>query len=470
MSEAIVPRTTVSGPSGAGIRSARYAAYIFWLMFLINLINYVDRWVFSALSDIIRVQLSFSLFQIGVLSSAFLLVYTIVAYPLGVIADHLSRKRVVAAGLALWSVATGMTALAAGFPSMLLARAFVGVGEGSYYPAGTPMLVAWYPPRRRADILARWGVGSLIGIGVGFLVGSLLAGPQWRLAFVITAVPGLILALLIWRTRERERSEDDPLDAAQGRQQGIWRKARSFLGIRTLRVILAIHALGFFALATLATYLVIYLGATYGTSAYHHAGLSAKVVVLVPGVVLIIGGIAGNLPGGAWADRMSQHDAGARVKTGALGFLLAAPCLVLTLLAPMLLHAIPAYAAASERTQVLLGTLCFIMLATLATICVNIYSGPTSAALQDVLAPADRGAGGGLELTLAHLFGDSWSPAAVGALAVVLNNQIWLALLLTCPLVLVLAGIVGIWGSRFYARDVGAVGASLATTLGVTPD
>ncbi|MEO7001283.1 MAG: hypothetical protein ABI068_05750, partial [Ktedonobacterales bacterium] len=94
---------------------------------------------------------------------------------------------------------------------------------------------------------------------------------------------------------------------------------------------------------------------------------------------------------------------------------------------------------------------------------INVYNGPSSAALQDVLPPRDRAAGGGLELTLAHLLGDIWAASAVGVLGVALGlalggEQIGLALLLTSPIALTLAGIVGIWGSRFYAADVAALG------------
>ncbi|MGN6361867.1 MAG: hypothetical protein ACTHNK_15900, partial [Thermomicrobiales bacterium] len=101
----------------------------------------------------------------------------------------------------------------------------------------------------------------------------------------------------------------------------------------------------------------------------------------------------------------------------------------------------------------------------------NLYNGPSTAALQDVVPARDRAAAGGLELSLAHLLGDIYAPAAVGALAVVLSrriggDQIGTALLLTCPVVLLAAGLVAIWGSRFYAGDVAALGATAAEMAG----
>ncbi len=483
MSEATLPQATAgTRDSGAVKRAGRYAAYVFWLMFLINFLNYADRWVFSALSNVLKGAFRFDDFQIGMLNGAFLLVYTLVALPMGYLADRRSRKAIVAAGVALWSIATALTAVAGSFLVMLVVRALVGVGEGSYYPAGTPMLAAWYAPKKRATVLARWGVGSLAGAGVGFLIAGFLAKLDWRLAFYFTGIPGLVLAFLIWRTREKLRHEDDPPNDETVEGEPILSKLREYLRIPTLRVILVVHALGFFAISSLAAFLVIYLGATYGGSStvngsqtiaapYPGAGLGEGLVAIIPGVMLLVGGVAGTLLGSAWSNRLSRRTSGARVLTGGFGFLLAAPCVMVTLLAPYILRAIPAYTATTPVTQVHIGVLVFAIFGTLSALFLNIYNGPTSAALQDVLPPKERSAGGGLELTLAHLLGDSYAATAVGALSVALSaalggEQIGLALLLTCPVALLASGILGVWGSRFYARDVEALGGTADEMLG----
>ncbi|HEX5502489.1 MAG TPA: MFS transporter [Thermomicrobiales bacterium] len=478
------PGAPATGGAGAAARAGRYAAYVFWLMFAINFLNYADRWVFSALGPQLKAAFRFDDFQLGVLGSAFLLVYTLVAFPTGYIADRVGRKNIVAAGVALWSAATALTAVAGTFLAMLAVRAAVGVGEGSYYPAGTSLLSAYAAPPRRATVLARWGVGALAGAGIGFLVAGVLAGLNWRLAFYFTGIPGLALAALMWRVREKVRHEDDPPEAPAA-AGSVLDKARAYLGIPTLRVILATHALGFFALASLASFLVIYLGATYGSAPtvnggetipapYPVGGLGPGLVALIPGAMLLVGGIAGNLAGSAWANRLSGRLVGARVFTGGVGFLLAAPCVAATLLAPHALRAIPAYRAATPGMQVALGVAAYALFGTLTAFLLNVYGGPMSAALQDVVSPRERAAAGGLELTLAHLVGDTYAAAAVGALSVALGHwlggeQIGLALLLTCPVALVAAGVVGIWGSRFYGRDIAALGVSAEAMLGTAP-
>jgi MFS family permease len=108
-----------SSSAGALKRAGRYAAYVFWLMFIINFLNYLDRWIFTGLSPVIQQDLRLDDFQIGLLTTGFLLVYTIVAMPLGFLADRRSRKGIVGLGVAIWSIATALTGLASGFITLL---------------------------------------------------------------------------------------------------------------------------------------------------------------------------------------------------------------------------------------------------------------------------------------------------------------------------------------------------------------
>jgi predicted MFS family arabinose efflux permease len=457
---------------GAGV--GRYASYIFWLMFLINFFNYADRYIFVGLSRQIQAAYGLNDAQIGNLASAFIIVYTLTAFPLGYLADKISRKVVVGTGVALWSLATAATAVAGSLGSLLVARALVGVGEGSYYPAGTPLLSAWFTPKRRATVMARWGVGALVGAGIGTLIAGFFASPdRWRLAFYVVGVPGLLLALLIILTRSKERNEEDPPEDAGVTGTSFFGKLREYLSIPTLRVILGMHAMGFFTLTATSAFLVIYFGAEYGrTSIYGATGISDSLVTLLPGVLLLLGGIGGGLYGGFWANRVARRRSGARVFVSALGFLYAIPFLVVTLLAPYVLRALPAYNALPASTQITIGAGFFAVFGLGASFFLNVYNGPSSAALQDVLPPRDRAGGGGLELTLAHLLGDSYAATVVGGLSYALihgafgwqglggTTQIGLALLLTAPISLAIAGGIGVWGSRFYAHDVAKLAAA----------
>lgn len=487
MGEATAATSTVPGSGQGAKRALGYARYVFWLMFLINFFNYVDRWVFTGLSPIIQQALHINDFGIGVLSSAFLIVYLIVAAPLGFLADRLSRKLIVGVGVGVWSLANAFTGLVTGFGPLLAVRSFLGIGEGSYYPAGTPLLAAYYPPSKRSQVLSRWSVGALLGAAVGFLIASPFSSASaWRYAFFFTGVPGLILAVLMLLVREKTRHEEDPIaeEVGASAKGELWhQRLRVYLRIPTVRVIIGLHALGFFGLAGLTSFLPIYLNDAYGSrvnkyddygnlvatvpGAFPHAGLSPHLVPILAGVIVLLGGILGTLAGGIWANRLSRGHTGARVLVGGLGFLIAAPCVLVAIGSGYILPLIPAYAAASEGTRVTVGVAVLAVFAILAAFFLNVYNGPVSAALLDVLPPDERAAAGGTELTLAHLLGDSYAPALIGAIATFFfANRIGLGLLVTTPIALVASGIIGIWGSRFYARDVQAVGTTAEAMLG----
>ena len=109
MSDVTIPATGSVSTQETARRVGRYARYVFWLMFVINFLNYLDRWIFTGLSAIIQQDLRIDDFHIGLLTSGFLIVYTIVALPLGFLAERVARKIIVGVGVAIWSVATVMT-------------------------------------------------------------------------------------------------------------------------------------------------------------------------------------------------------------------------------------------------------------------------------------------------------------------------------------------------------------------------
>src|SRR5690242_16805750 len=176
MSDVTVSPTATATERRTAKRAARSARYIFWLMTIFAFLNYVDRYVFLGLSPVIQKDVGLNDFQIGLLgSSSFLIVYTIFALPLGLLADRISRKVIVSLGVAVWSVATIFTGLAGTFYTLAAARGLLGIGEASYFPAGTPLLSAHFPPAQRAKVFARWGAGALVGVAVGFLMAGIFA-------------------------------------------------------------------------------------------------------------------------------------------------------------------------------------------------------------------------------------------------------------------------------------------------------
>src|SRR5919108_1917132 len=151
-----------------------YARYVLAVMVGINFLNYLDRYILPAVAT--RVQAEFHLgdSQVGLLGSAFLLVYAVATVPFGVWADRGVRKTVVGVGVTIWSLATLFTGLARSYVQLFIARAVLGIGEGRYYPAGTALLGDYFKKEGRGRAMSIWAAGTAVGIAVGFAGGGVI--------------------------------------------------------------------------------------------------------------------------------------------------------------------------------------------------------------------------------------------------------------------------------------------------------
>lgn len=421
------------------------ARWVFWLMFAINLLNYLDRLIAVAVGPTLKAEFHLTDRDIGILSSAFLLIYTVSALPLGALADRTrSRARVVALGVGLWSFFSGLTALATGFLSLVVTRALVGVGEASYYPAGTALLSAYFPREARARIMGRWQVGQMVGILLAFTLSgalfALLPAPvAWRMAFLIAAAPGLALAVLMWFVAEPRATRISPppsaADAANDPTPAI-QPPRSLagqflavLGIPSIWLVIALQALIFTVTTPAITFLPIYIRSHEGP--FHMGAAHAS---FLTGIIIVVGGATGALLGGPLADWLTRWNPGGRVLAVGCGFLFALPCFAAMLLTTHL----PV----------------FVLAGTLAVLALNLPTGPLTAVPQDVTPPGLRATAVAVTLLLSHLLGDIWSPTAVGSLATALHERPGPALLIVGLPALALGVIIASMGARLYVRNL----------------
>lgn len=460
-----VAPSTNAGQEVSNRSTGRYAAYVFWIMFSINLLNYLDRYVFAGASNIVGKELGLGIDQVGFLATAFVFVYAVSTLPLGIWADRSSRKNIVAICVAIWSLATIFTSLANSFATLFISRMVLGIGEAGYYPAGTAMLSDYFSRSKRAQVMSRWTAGSLIGLMVGFIAGGVIAGlgyGKWRLAFLFTGIPGLLLAFLSYRLREPRRNqadeesvEVDPHYSDHGAEaadsahtvtvpKSVVKQFGLLLRIRTLVVLIIMQVFAFFSLGAAVVYLPIYL------QQKDTLGLSSGFASILAGGVVVVAGILGVLIGGYMSDVLNRRYPGARVLICGIGFLLCAP----------------AFALAVTVHNEAIFIVCFFITALL----INVYNGPSTAATQDVVPSALRASAVALSLLAAHLLGDAFSPSLVGVLAKAFDptpgkvhfaqsmagQDLSLAFLVTCVPTLAIAGVVGIFGARWMKADVTA--------------
>jgi MFS family permease len=432
------------------------ATVVFWLMFAINAVNYLDRLVVIAVGPALKADFNLADSQIGILSSAFILVYTLAALPCGLLADRFSRTRVITFGVALWSVMSAATAFVRNFPLLFFTRAMVGVGEASYYPAGSALLGAYYPLKKRARIMSGWQVGQLVGMVLAFAIVAILdsvidpAREPWRVAFFVTGVPGLLLAIFIWFVKDQPdvSVEETASDAASAHEaaghigdahgaalslnggfRAMMETVSRVLRIRTLWIVVALQALMFIVVTPAITFLPIYVHSANGP--FH---LKSNTTALVAGIIIVAGGVSGLLLGGVLADRLSARFRGGRVLAAALGFGLAIPFYALALLT----QSFPL----------------FLITAIIAVMALNLPVGPLVAALTDATPPLLRATAFAVALSLAHLMGDVWAPSLVGAISTALHEHANLAMLIVGLPCLAVACVAAYFGARIYSRDV----------------
>jgi MFS family permease len=400
----------------------------------INFLNYMDRYVAAVASPLIQKEFSLSNADIGLLASAFLLVYAVAALPFGYWADRGVRRTVVGIGVTIWSLATLFTGFARNFFQLFLSRAILGIGEASYYPAGTSLLSDYFPKDQRGRVMSIWGVGSTFGIAVGFAGGGYIADKfGWRNAFFFAAVPGILFALLAFGLREPLRgSAEERGPAVRQTNDASFRTFLSLMRIPTLRATILAQTVLYFVLASNAFWLPTLLVRRFSLSV-SQAGLFA-------GVVLVLGGLIGTLSGGWIADRLARKNPAAHLQVGIVGFLIGAVFIVISLLAPLNIGPIPIFVPAFLITVIAL----------------YLNAGPFTAVAQNVLSPGLRASGVTMLLFVAHVFGDSHSTFDVGFLADRLGS-LQAALLITSPTLLVVAAIIAATGLRSVRPDVQAM-------------
>ncbi|HCN46304.1 MAG TPA: MFS transporter, partial [Pseudomonas sp.] len=180
---------------------------ILFLLFLANLFNFFDRTIPAIVIEPIRLEWHLSDMQIGLIGTAFTLVYAIAGLPLGRLADTGSRSKVMGWGLTVWSGLTAVNGMVGSFWSFLLVRMGVGIGEASYAPAANSLIGDLFPAERRARAMGIFMLGLPLGLLLAFFtIGAMVQYfGSWRAPFFIAAVPGLLLAIFMFFIREPAR-------------------------------------------------------------------------------------------------------------------------------------------------------------------------------------------------------------------------------------------------------------------------
>ena len=282
-----------------------YAWYALALLTLVYVLNFLDRVIILYLFPLIKTEYKFTDLQLSLLgTTAFVIFYTALGIPFGRYADRGSRAKMIAVGLAVWSLFSGLTGFAWDFWSLFFCRLMVGVGEATLGPAAISLLADYFPPSRRATVTSIYSMGIALGAGFAAFFGGVLGQTYgWRAAFYVLGFPGVLLAVLVFTMREPARSQ---IPTETEYSSTDWKK---LLSNKTFVLL----CLGY-ALLGLATNNLSIWGATF-YSRVHKFDLVT--IGAWGGILTLIAGIPATLFGGVIADWFRRRQVGGRMLYGA---------------------------------------------------------------------------------------------------------------------------------------------------------
>ncbi|HJW33737.1 MAG TPA: MFS transporter [Holophagaceae bacterium] len=391
----------------------------------INLLNYLDRYVVAAVLEPLGRDLHLTDVQLGRLPFVFVVVYMLSAPLFGWLADRYHRPKLVALGVALWSLATVGAAFVHSYPALLFTRSLVGVGEAAYATLGPAILADVVPEDERAAKFTWFYLAIPVGSAFGYGLGGLVAQHWgWRAAFMVAGLPGLIFAVRMMLLPDpvrggMDQTKDLAADLTFGERLGAIFRNRVWLACTGS-----------------------YVAYTFAMGALSHWGptlLQRKFAVstgqagTVFGGIAVITGIVGTFLGGSLTSRLQKRFPDAGVWISGLTLLAAGPVVGLALGAGNL------------------NLVYALFFAGMLLLFIN--TSPVNALTVSSLPASVRATGVAINVLLIHLLGDAISPEWVGhrsealhGLGLGTGEALGRAMLIAVPAIL-LSG-VALWWAR----------------------
>ena len=175
------------------VRKAPSAARLVGWVTAAVFINYIDRGNLATAAPLMQDELNLSASQLGILLSAFYYGYVICMPAMGWLAERYGAKRVLGAGVAIWSIATLTTGFAGGFATLLMLRVLLGIGESVAFPCASKVLAHAVEVGRLGVANGILSFGYLLGPAVGTLLGGyLMTVFGWRAVFIVFGAMSLV--------------------------------------------------------------------------------------------------------------------------------------------------------------------------------------------------------------------------------------------------------------------------------------
>ena len=293
------------------------------LLLLAYIFNFLDRQILGILAGPIIADLKLTDAEFGAIGGiAFALLYSILGVPLAMLADATRRSWVIAGAVAVWSAFTALCGTAASFIQLFVYRLGVGIGEAGGVAPSYALIADYFPPNRRARALATFSLGIPLGLAGGTLIGAYLAAwVNWRAAFIVMGVAGLLLSpIMLLFVRDLPRPPATGQRVPLSRTFGIVARKPTFWLMAAAASCSSLAGYG------LALWTPSVLERSFGLGLIERGQFLAS--------IFLIGGTAGVFAGGWFADRLGQADRSWYARLPMIAWLITAPMFVVGLMAP----------------------------------------------------------------------------------------------------------------------------------------
>lgn len=298
------------------------------LLWVVALLNYMDRQMLSTMQDAMKldiVELQ-KAEAFGALMAVFLWIYGIVSPFAGVVADRVSRKKLVVGSLFVWSAVTYLMGYASDFTQLYWLRALMGVSEALYIPSALSLIADWHEGKSRSLAIGIHMTGLYVGQAVGGFGATIAATFSWHSTFYWFGIIGIaysvLLALLLHdKPKAAAAVAASPNPATLMKKESLWRGLSVVLSTWAFWVILI-----YFAVPSLPGW------ATKNwlpTLFADNLGLDMAQAGPMSTITIAASSFVGVLLGGVLSDKWVQRNIRGRIYTSAIGLGMTIPALVL---------------------------------------------------------------------------------------------------------------------------------------------
>ncbi|HXS13919.1 MAG TPA: MFS transporter [Acidobacteriaceae bacterium] len=354
------------------------------LLTAMNFVNYLDRYILPAVQEQIKHEFTLTDNQIGSLTLWFMVAYVCVSPITGWLGDRFPRKPMIVVAALGIAAMNFLTASVHGYTELNFRHAALGIGEACFGIFAPALLADFYPESKRNKVMTIFNIALPVGAAAGYEAGSWVAAHHgWRMSFISSAVPGVLVALLIlFFMREPQRT--GVVDKAKTDRATVLSLAKNKAYLTSILGYAAVT----FSLGGISWWMPSFL--------HREAGYSIEAAGAIMGPIIVVAGLGGTALGGWLAQVWSKRT-------------------------PKALYLVPALSAALTIAP---AVVCFfgpqrLIVPSLATAVFLIFlgTGPVNAATLNAVPANLRATAMAGQLFAIHVFGDMPSSKVIGMIS-----------------------------------------------------